>query len=121
MSFAVRFAAASLLVCITGAVAGGAIGAGAAGGATVTAGAAKVGLVSLLATAAATTVGAYALKIGTAAFIGGMLYSTFAQCEECNGVGGILLLPPDIELGTKVVATTKDGVKAIAFCDQLVN
>ncbi|MEK6951771.1 MAG: hypothetical protein AABX29_02040 [Nanoarchaeota archaeon] len=45
----------------------------------------------------------------------------FADCPDCNAIGGIQLVPPNAELNMKVTVNLDGKQKEIPFCTKLVN
>src|SRR3989344_1573971 len=114
------------LICGTVLVVGGLIVAWPVIAAVAAAGTFTAAVGALATTATATGLvglgGGLLLKGGAIAMIAGSTHTTFSNCEECNGYGGIMLLPPEAELEAKITVNLPEGkTEEIIICDQLVN
>jgi len=84
----------------------------------------------LAATGVGAVIGVPLIKVGAGLAVAGVIaYVTFvplvenafAECKECNGIGGLALIPPGFDLNQKFSANVKGSQKEIPFCTTLVN
>jgi len=84
----------------------------------------------LTATGVGAVIGVPLIKVGAGLVAAGVIAyvvfvpiieNAYADCPECNAVGGISLVPPGFDLNQKITAKVQDEKKDVPVCTILVN
>jgi hypothetical protein len=89
-----------------------------------------IGGFALAATGVGAVIGVPLIKIGAGLTAAGvvaylvfvpLIVDSYAECRECNGVGGIAIVPPGMDFNQKIPVAVGGEVKQVPICTTLVN